>query len=80
MYVGRKIKYGVHHEWNKLHFHTFQFQLNLGQALHVHSKSGGTLILSNFYLDLDQAPLSLGNFYPDIQLKHLAKFLPFSSW
>ena len=33
------------------------------QALHVPSKKGKYI---NLYLDLDQAPLGLGNFYPDI--------------
>ena len=28
-------------------------------------KRGNIFILSNFYLDLDQAPLGLGKFYPD---------------
>ena len=35
-------------------------------------KKGGGF---SFYPDLDQAALSLGNFYLDIQLKHFPKFL-----
>jgi len=43
-------------------------------------KNGGTtFILSIFYPDIDQAPHSLGDFYPDIQLMHFPNFLQFSS-